>query len=99
MIHIIWEFQIDPSQVKAFEEMYGSQGAWALLFQQSEEYHGTTLLKDHIVPNRYFTIDQWNKLDAFESFKAQHIKAYRDLDHTCEKLTIAERKIGVFENV
>jgi hypothetical protein len=99
MIHIIWEFQIDPLQASKFEEIYGSWGAWSLLFQQSKDYHGTTLLKDSTMPGRYFTIDQWAKLDAFESFKAEHINAYNDLDHECEKLILIERKIGIFKNV
>jgi hypothetical protein len=99
MIHIIWEFQVDPSQIIAFEKNYGPQGAWGILFQQSEDYHGTILLKDNAASGRYLTIDRWNSFAAFENFKAQHFKIYNDLDLICEKLTLTEREIGVFEAI
>ena len=97
MIHIIWEFQVEPSQVDEFERNYSQQGAWARLFSKSENYHGTLLLKDSNASGRYLTIDRWNSLADFEDFKAQHLKAYDDLDRVCEILTLAEKKMGVFE--
>jgi heme-degrading monooxygenase HmoA len=97
MICIIWEFDVDPSQVVLFEEIYNSNGPWALLFSQSSNYHGTTLLRDHAKPARYLTMDRWNKIDDFENFKNQHLEAYNHLDKQCERLTLAERKIGIFE--
>jgi quinol monooxygenase YgiN len=99
MIHIIWEFKVNPSQAAAFEKIYGPQGAWAELFCESKEYHGTILMKDNASSDRYLTIDRWDNLKAFENFKAQHIKTYTDIDHKCEKLMLAERKVGVFEDI
>ncbi len=97
MIYIIWEFDVEPSQIALFEEIYSSHGAWTLLFSQSKNYHGTTLLKDHAKPARFITIDRWGKIDDFESFKTQHLEAYNQLDKQCEYFTLAERKIGIFE--
>lgn len=99
MIHIIWEFQVELPQIVAFEKAYSSQGAWAVLFQQSKEYHGTTLLKDSTTTSRYFTIDCWSDLDAFNSFKTKFAKAYQELDYACEKITLTERQIGIFEKI
>ncbi|SRR5579883_1370807 len=97
MIHIIWEYEVDSSQVRTFEEIYGSNGDWVSLFKQSQNYHGTVLLKDHSKPGRYLTIDQWNTIDDFESFKAKYIDTYNKLDHKYDALTLVEKKIGVFE--
>jgi hypothetical protein len=97
MIYIIWEFEVEPSQVALFEEIYSAHGAWALLFSQSKNYHGTTLLKDHAKTARFITIDQWDKIDDFESFKTQHLEAYNNLDQQCEHFTVSEKKIGTFE--
>lgn len=97
MIHIIWEYEVDSSQAKTFEEVYGSRGDWVSLFQQSQNYHGTMLLKDHAKPGRYLTIDRWNNIDDFENFKSKNIDSYNKLDHRCDALTLAEKKIGVFE--
>ncbi len=96
MVDIIWEFNVEPSQVTAFEEIYGQGGAWVLLFQQSENYHGTSLLKDHDKLGRYLTIDRWDNLVDFENFKDKHIEAYEALDRACENLTLTEKKVGIF---
>ncbi len=74
MVYIIWEFDSEPSQVTVFEEIYGLRGAWALLFQQSKNYHGTSLLKDPNKLGRYLTIDQWVNLVDFENFKKNILK-------------------------
>jgi len=99
MIYIIWEFDVESSKMSAFEETYGSHGAWTILFQQSKNYHGTVLLKDHAKLGSYITIDQWDNLVDFENFKTQHIEAYNELDYQCENLTLAEKKIGIFDNI
>ena len=99
MIHIIWEFQVDPAHIAEFEKNYNAKGTWAILFNRSENYHGTTLLKDNNIFSRYLTIDQWDNFVAFEDFKAKHLKAYNDLDLACEKLTLSENKIGIFDLV
>lgn len=96
MVYIIWEFDVEPSQITAFEKIYGSSGAWALLFQRSKNYHGTSLLKDYDKLGRYLTIDQWDNLVDFENFKNKHIEAYEALDRTCANLTLSEKKVGVF---
>ena len=99
MIYIIWEFDVEPSQIKAFEEIYDSRGAWAQLFQRSKSYHGTNLLKDCDKLGRYLSIDQWDVLVDFENFKNEHTEAYEALDRACENLTLSERKLGVFSSI
>ncbi|EKD72042.1 MAG: hypothetical protein ACD_46C00025G0007 [uncultured bacterium] len=99
MIYIVWEFQVYPAYVDEFEKNYNAQGTWTTLFNQSENYHGTILLKDKNIFCRYITIDQWDNIAAFEDFKAKHLKAYHDLDLSCEKLTLSEKEIGIFDSV
>ncbi len=97
MVYIIWEFEVKSSKASVFEEIYGHHGNWVAFFHQSKHYHGTTLLKDPVKPERYLTIDQWDDSVAFEVFKTQHREAYNQLDRQCEALTVAEKKIGVFD--
>jgi len=33
MILVIWEFQVDPSNVVEFEKNYGPQGTWVALLK------------------------------------------------------------------
>ncbi len=97
MVYIIWEFRANESHIAEFEQVYGLQGAWSKLFQKSPGYHGTQLLIDHSTPpGRYFTIDCWKQLDAFEHFKAKFAEKYQMLDKYCENLTQSEQKIGNF---
>jgi quinol monooxygenase YgiN len=99
MIHIVWEFTVDPLNIDEFEKHYGSKGTWAVFFGLSEDYYGTLLLKDDSVPFRYLTIDQWRDSAAFESFKSQNFKRYTELDARLERLTSYENKIGIFDIV
>lgn len=97
MIEIIWEFHIHPSRVAEFERNYGSDGAWAVLFRESKNYHGTILLKDSELTQRYITIDKWEKLEDFENFQLEFQKAYSELDSLCENLTVSEKMLGIFQ--
>ncbi len=99
MIYIIWEFQVNPQLTSEFEQTYGPQGKWSTLFQKSKNYHGTTLIKDTNKPGRYLTIDSWNQLSDFDQFKKEFSKEYESLDQSCEKLTLSENKIGIFEKI
>lgn len=96
MIYILWEFHVADAHLDEFEKIYASQGEWAMLFSTSEEFFGTTLLKDHQNKSRYLTIDKWLSLDAFENFKIENAMAYNNLDKKCEKLTVLEKMLGVF---
>jgi quinol monooxygenase YgiN len=95
----IWEFQVKPEGVCAFEEIYGPDGAWAQLFRKSPDYKGTELLCDTEHPGRYLTIDQWTSREALHDFKQAYQTAYSALDKQCESLTEEEIFRGDFENL
>jgi hypothetical protein len=95
MVRIIWSFLVRPEHEKQFVSIYGPKGDWAQLFTKSPAYHGTQLLRDS--SRRYVTVDSWNSLEDFETFKHQFEHDYRALDTRCESLTQLEEKIGVFQ--
>jgi len=97
MIEVVWEFRVKPQLVGDFETDYSSLGPWATLFRNSPAYRGTRLLRDQEDPLRFLTIDTWDHLDAYENFRLQHAEEYRELDGRFERLTEAERRIGIFE--
>ncbi len=55
----LWEFQVKPERISAFEEIYGPDGSWAQLFRSSPDYLGTELIRDFDRPGRYLTLDHW----------------------------------------
>lgn len=94
---VIWEFLIDPNAQAEFERIYGDTGDWAALFQQSENYRGTKLIRDLNRRERYLTLDHWTSKDEYEKFKGIHKSAYEEIDRRCESLTRHESLIGEFE--
>ena len=99
MIKIVWAFRVRAAAEKEFVAAYGPQGDWARLFAKAPGYHGTQLLKDDTQPQRYVTIDSWDRLGAFDEFKLDFHREYTEMDARFEAFTEAEEKIGVFEVV
>ncbi len=93
----VWEFQVKAECVVEFERVYGRDGSWAQLFQQSSDYRGTELVRDLERTGRYLTIDRWTSREALGEFKRRFAAEYAALDKTCERLMEAERLLGEFE--
>jgi heme-degrading monooxygenase HmoA len=70
---IIWEFVVREGREREFEEVYGSKGAWAVLFAKSAEHLGVELLRDTAAPRRFVTIDRWTSKDSFARFRQEHL--------------------------
>lgn len=95
----LWSFQVPPEHEEAFRAMYGPAGDWVRLFQDSEDYLGTQLLKDADSPGRYLTLDRWTSAEAREAFLASARDDYDRLDRACERLTTQETSLGSFREV
>lgn len=96
MIVIVWELRVQPGQAAGFERAYGPEGDWARLFRRSPAYHGTELLRDADDPERYLTLDRWDRPSDFEAFKAEHGEEYHALDQACGSLCSGEQLVGRF---
>ncbi len=98
-VTVIWEFQVKPEAVSAFESIYGPAGAWAELFRQSPDYRGTELVRDLDRPGRYLTLDHWTSIEALRHLKQDLHVEYAALDKQCESLTKMEVFLGNFESL
>lgn len=96
MYVIIWEFHVKRGQERAFEQVYGADGAWAQLFRQGDGYLSTELLRDTRDAQRYLTLDRWHSPEAYERFRAHQRTAYAALDEHCASLTEHETLLGTF---
>lgn len=99
MICIVWEFRIKKGKNKEFEKHYGGSGTWARLFQRSDGYIGTVLLRDRQSPDTYYLFDRWKSIKAFQQFKEKYAEEYMALDRRCEAMTILEREVGIFREI
>lgn len=97
MYLILWEYKVRPDKVEAFEEFYGSEGAWAKLFAKAEGFLGTTLSKKLGEDNVYLTEDRWETRERFERFSDENKAEYARLDVVGDELTESEVKIGAYE--
>lgn len=96
MFVIVWQFEVQPKHAAEFEKQYGSAGAWAQFFSQSDEYLGTRLLRDAEQPYQYITLDFWKSEAAFQEFENRFHEEYKSLDSTFERLTVLEIRLGTF---
>ncbi|MGH7596135.1 MAG: antibiotic biosynthesis monooxygenase family protein [bacterium] len=96
MFVIVWQFEVKPEHAAEFESQYGSAGAWAQFFSQSDDYLGTRLLRDAERPRHFITLDFWKSEAAFQEFKNKFHKEYQALDSTFECLTVSEKRLGTF---
>jgi heme-degrading monooxygenase HmoA len=96
---IIWEFRVRRGKQREFERIYGSDGEWAEFFSAGKGYLGTELIRDEVVPLRFFTLDFWKSQAAYELFKKKYRAEYRQIDKRCESLTQKENLIGYFRGV
>ena len=99
MIYVLWEFFVAPEQSAAFEAAYKPDGKWAGLFRLDPAYRETILIKDGQQAGRYLTIDLWEDRNAYLKFKDRFAIEYQQIDQDCEKLTISERHIGIFQGI
>ena len=94
MYLIVWEFTVAPEHRAEFVRRYASDGDWARLFARSSEFQGTQLIADESEPTRFLTIDRWDSLEAWTTFRHEFAAEYEALDLACEGLTLNEEKVG-----
>jgi heme-degrading monooxygenase HmoA len=90
-------YEVHLEQTRAFENLYGAEGEWAILFSQADGYVETLLLRDAARPTRYLTIDRWRSRDAYEAFVGAAGSAYAALDRRGDALILRERHLGTFD--
>ena len=92
----LWEFAVNPSRQKEFENHYGPGGSWARLFRMAPGYVATELLNDRSNPLRYITVDRWSSAEHWHDFRKRYAKEYEALDQECEGFTTYEASLGEF---
>jgi heme-degrading monooxygenase HmoA len=97
VFEIVWEYEVRPEKIAAFEALYGPEGDWARLFSRADGYVETRLLRDTARPMLYLTIDRWLSRAAYEAFFSTAGPAYAALDRRGDALTVRERRLGAFD--
>jgi heme-degrading monooxygenase HmoA len=95
----IWEYVVKPSCEERFEELYGPDGAWAILFRQGHGFIGTELLRDADTPDLYLSVDRWDSAADYRTFEGHRGDEWFALDEAGGELTERETSLGHFEGV
>jgi len=107
---IVWHFQVSSGRERAFEDAYGPGGDWARLFERSNEFQGTELLRATVDEpldeeaakpsgRDYLTIDRWTSRGAYAAFSERFSAEYEVLDERFLELCDIEECLGHFETV
>ena len=99
MFLVLWEYEVKPGNALEFENVYGSTGAWAQLFQRDARYLGTQLMRAIARPTYYLTLDARESRTAYEDFKSAHTIDYVEYDKKCDALTASEKFLGTWEQI
>jgi heme-degrading monooxygenase HmoA len=92
----LWEFLVELERIGEFERHYGPRGTWVALFRQSPGYIETLMLRDPANPLHFITIDRWETLEAYQSFRSRFSREYAELDERCQHLTTKETLLGEY---
>ena len=92
----LWEFRVSPARQAEFESRYGPEGDWVRLFRRATGYLGSELLQDRADPLRYLTVDRWQSLEAWRSFRSRFAADYERLDREFERLATHEAALGEY---
>jgi len=84
----IWKYRIDPNYQSEFINAYKINGHWVDLFIRASGYLKTEFLQDIDNPDVFTTIDYWNSIEEFQSFKSTFKHEFDKLDQECEKYTL-----------
>ena len=97
MIALVFAYETEDAP--QFEEVYGSNGAWAAFFRDGPGFVGTELLRDVEQAGRYLVVDRWETAAAYNEFAAAHRDEYmRRVDESRFRYE-HELRFGTFENV
>jgi heme-degrading monooxygenase HmoA len=95
----IWQFRVASEKADEFREVYGPDGAWAVLFRREIGFLRTELLHSTTHPNIFLTVDSWDSAEAWAAFLRAWGDDYAALDHRCLGLSVSEGEIGSFESL
>jgi heme-degrading monooxygenase HmoA len=92
---VVFEYEVDPAGVAAFEAVYGSDGEWARYFAGAEGYRGTEMLRS--AGGRYLVIDRWDSEADYDAFLAAQADEYGARNQAATRLWLREQALGRFE--
>ena len=93
----VWQFVVKRDRERDFENAYGNDGEWALLFRRGAGYIRTELLRDRADSSRFVTIDYWESEAAFAAFRSRFANEFEALDAKFAAWTTSEVEVGRFE--
>ena len=96
MIAVVWRFEVRPGASEAFEQMYGSDGAWTDLSRRSRSFLGSSFLRDLGSDTRYLLVEYWGEMMVYEKHLTSFQKQLEALEQRRAELVDRMEPLGVF---
>ncbi len=96
MYYIIWNYTVNKTNQKAFEEEYSRTGSWFKFFEPCNDYMGHELIKN-TNGTSYLLIDKWMSKADYEGFVKSHQVEYDNLNSRAKELYDEEMQIGTYD--
>ena len=92
----VWEYQVRPGCSAEFEELFASDGPWATLFARASGHLRLAAAQDADREHRFLVLDWWGSPEDHARAKAEHARAYAELDTRTRALCETEARLGAF---
>jgi len=89
----LWRFQVPEENVLVYEAAYGFDGPWAALFDGTDGYLGTELVRVNAT-GTYMTINRWRSRSHLERFTRSRQPDYDEIDALFEPLTTSQEFVA-----
>lgn len=99
MIEFVYEYVVKEEARGFFELAFGPGGAWSRLFDKSEGYRGTALLRDVNERRRFLVSDAWDTVEQREGALAERQATYDRLEAEFATWCETTRALGSFRLV
>lgn len=96
MYCIVWKYEVEKSQRKAFEEHYSRGGIWFKFFEPCDDYLGHDLMKN-VAEDSYMIIDKWMGKSEYDSFLKSNQAEYDAINEQTSGLYEEEVSLGAYE--
>ncbi len=96
MIAIVWQFEVKPGCEREFEQLYGTDGDWAVLNRQTKSFLGGSFMRDQNRATRYILIEYWSEMLTSEQHRTYRSDVVASLEAQRDRLIEAIEPLGVF---
>jgi heme-degrading monooxygenase HmoA len=96
MVAIMWEFAVKNGCETEFEQLFDTDGEWAVMNRQTRSFLGNSFLRDQNRPSRYIVVEYWSEMIVYEQYRVYRSDAIASLEERRATLVDTVEPLGIF---